>query len=49
MKYTKPKAEVVEVAVARDFLLSSLDWDILPEFTIPEAQNQNSLDDFYEN
>ncbi|MBQ4556480.1 MAG: hypothetical protein IJA60_02380 [Clostridia bacterium] len=35
MKYTKPIAEVVEVAVSHDIILGSVDFDFLPEFTLP--------------
>ena len=36
MKYTKPKAEVVDF-VAAPVILSSMDWDQLPEVSVPEG------------
>ena len=35
MKYTKPKAEVVDFKAA-SIILSSMDWDQLPEVTVPD-------------
>ena len=46
MKYTKPQAEVVEVAITRDIILSSIDYDFLPEFTLPTSNGQTI--NFYE-
>lgn len=43
MKYTKPKAEVVDFEAA-PIILSSMDWDLLPEVTMPEDGDF----DFYE-